>query len=103
MQLYQKPPLKIHEQVQKLKRRGLIIPDEAHASSYLEQIGFYRLSAYFIPFEDISNSSVEHAFLENTHVDQMTLTPRQQTAMGFPDHWQTMPFWEGALQQAQSG
>lgn len=71
MQLYQKPPLKIHEQIQKLKRRGLILPDEAHASSCLEQIGFYRLSAYFIPFEDISNSSIEHAFLENTHFDQI--------------------------------
>lgn len=71
MQHYQKPPLDIPAQIQKLKQRGLVIDDETRAASYLTRIGFYRLSAYFIPFEDLTNAAVEHAFLRDTHFDQI--------------------------------
>lgn len=32
-----------------LKTRGLLIPDEQKAISYLTNIGYFRLSAYFYP------------------------------------------------------
>ena len=36
--------------VQLLKSRGLIITDEQRAEAYITKIGYYRLSAYMIPF-----------------------------------------------------
>jgi abortive infection bacteriophage resistance protein len=38
------------EQLELLKSRGLVVTDEAAALSYLERIGYYRLSAYWYPF-----------------------------------------------------
>lgn len=73
---YQKPPLVISDQIEKLKQRGLF-PDgltEAECqrvSAYLSTIGFYRLSAYFIPFEDKTNTEIQHAFLPGTTFDQI--------------------------------
>lgn len=71
MRHYQKPPLSLAEQIQKLKHRGLVINDDALATSCLSTIGFYRLSAYFIPFEDKNNTVVQHAFLPGTNFDQI--------------------------------
>ena len=36
--------------VQLLKSRGLIINDEQRAEAYIQNIGYYRLSAYMLPF-----------------------------------------------------
>jgi len=71
MRHYQKPPLSPPEQIQKLKHRGLVINDDALATSCLSTIGFYRLSAYFIPFEDKQNTQVQHAFVPGTTFDQI--------------------------------
>ena len=38
-----------HELIPLLKSRGLAIFDEQKAISYLTNIGYYRLSAYFYP------------------------------------------------------
>lgn len=38
------------ELVQLLKKRGLTISNETKAKEYLQNIGYYRLSAYFYPF-----------------------------------------------------
>jgi abortive infection bacteriophage resistance protein len=46
---YNKQPIAIDEQVKKLKSRGLNIPDEAKAASYLSNISYYRLRAYTYP------------------------------------------------------
>ena len=35
------------------QQRGLVIPDIARADRYLSFIGYYRLSAYTIPFQQI--------------------------------------------------
>lgn len=49
--LYTKPALTYGEQVALLKGRGLQVESEDQALHWLERIGYYRLSAYFIPFK----------------------------------------------------
>ena len=48
---YQKKPTTIDQQVTLLKARGMSISDENTAKEWLEKIGYYRLSAYWLPFE----------------------------------------------------
>ena len=48
--IYNKTPLSFQEQISLLKRRGLEIDNEPKAISYLQEISYYRLSAYFFPF-----------------------------------------------------
>ena len=48
---YNKPPLTFLKQVDLLISRGLSIPDKSDAAAFLSQVSYYRLSAYFIPFE----------------------------------------------------
>lgn len=51
MKQFNKQPLLYSEQIQLLKNRGLIIADISKAERYLSQISYYRLSAYFVPFQ----------------------------------------------------
>ncbi|HVZ64019.1 MAG TPA: Abi family protein [Lacunisphaera sp.] len=51
---FNKPALTIPEQIAKLQSRGLVIPNAAAAEHYLEYIGYYRLSAYALTFQDCS-------------------------------------------------
>lgn len=47
---YTKPAKSPSDLVQQLKQRGLAIADEARAERYIDNIGYYRLSAYMYPF-----------------------------------------------------
>jgi len=47
---YSKPYRDPAQQVTILQNRGMVITDIAKAQSYLERIGYYRLSAYWYPF-----------------------------------------------------
>lgn len=68
--LYNKPPLSITDQAQLLLNRGLICSDIPRLESYLNSIGYYRLSAYWLPFEQPSaNGSRNHQFNPNTDFD----------------------------------
>jgi len=49
---YEKPPLPFHDQLRLLKKRGLLISDDKKALHVLEHINYYRLSAYFLPFQN---------------------------------------------------
>lgn len=49
---YTKPALTYEQQVALLKERGLEIASDQIALHWLERIGYYRLSAYFIPFKE---------------------------------------------------
>ena len=53
---YTKPPLAFADQLQKLKNRGLEVADEPRAISYLQQISYYRLSAYFLPYQSVKDT-----------------------------------------------
>ena len=47
---YIKPYLPIPDQLQLIKSRGMIVSDDALAQSYLNKIGYYRLSGYWYPY-----------------------------------------------------
>jgi len=47
-----KEPVTFDEQLKKLKERGCIIPDEGFATLALQRINYYRLSAYFLPYQN---------------------------------------------------
>ena len=49
--VYNKTPLSFADQIALLKKRGLIINNEPKALSYLQEINYYRLSAYFLPYQ----------------------------------------------------
>ena len=62
---YTKSPLSIEQQIEKLKRRGLLIKDVNIAANYLSNINYYRLRAYTFPFQDNVNTINDHHFLMN--------------------------------------
>ena len=49
---YTKPALTYEDQLTLLISRGLACDDHPRALEWLKRIGYYRLSAYFIPFRD---------------------------------------------------
>lgn len=71
--LYNKPPITVGQQVELLVGRGLICNDLPRTERYLARIGYYRLSAYWLPFEQPSSDSTKrnHNFLPGTHFDQI--------------------------------
>lgn len=66
---YNKPPLAFVDQLQKLKNRGLVILDDQRSISYLQQISYYRLRAYFLPYQLIKDK-----FNKGTTFDQIIQT-----------------------------
>jgi abortive infection bacteriophage resistance protein len=65
---YQKSPKTYQEQLNLIKRRGLIIPYEEKALRYLSTISYYRLSAYMIPFQF---DKEKHLFKEGTTFEEI--------------------------------
>jgi len=53
--IYHKAPLAFPDQLQLLENRGLTIPDRDKAISYLKEISYYRLSAYFLPYQVVKD------------------------------------------------
>jgi len=67
---YNKIPLSYNEQIVLLKNRGLTINDEPKALNYLKEISYYRLSAYFLPYQQVKdkfNSEVTFKQIINTY------------------------------------
>ena len=98
------------EHLQTWQDRGLIIPDLARADRYLSFIGYYRLSAYTIPFQHIvaTPSTVLHQFKTNTTFDDVLnlyIFDRELRLLvmdaieRMPELWHQDPFWQHALQQ----
>lgn len=48
---FTKPPSTFPDQVQILLSRGLNVPDVPKAEFYLSQLNYYRLAAYYLPYE----------------------------------------------------
>ena len=55
---YTKQPITLAEQIEILKRRGLIFDDEAEATETLRRISYFRLAAYWRPMEMDSSSHI---------------------------------------------
>ncbi len=69
MRPYTKPAKSPADLVQQLKQRGLIIADEARAERYIDNIGYYRLSAYMYPF--LSAPKTAHQFKKGVTFDRV--------------------------------
>lgn len=65
-QNYSKTPLSFQDQVTLLKQRGLIVDNEPKAIDYLREISYYRLSAYFLPYQKTKDK-----FNPNIHFKQI--------------------------------
>lgn len=63
---FEKPAVSVPDQVELLKRRGMIVGDEAQAQHYLNFISYYRLRAYWLPFEVPAADNGDHAFRDGT-------------------------------------
>jgi abortive infection bacteriophage resistance protein len=70
---YNKPALSISDQAQLLLDRGLICDDRTRLEHYLSNIGYYRLSAYLLPFEQpsVSGNSRNHKLQPGTTFQQL--------------------------------
>lgn len=60
---FTKPPKKFEQQVALLESRGMVIDDSERAKRYLSHLNYYRLSAYWLPFEE---THFPHRFKEGT-------------------------------------
>ncbi|MEA1986551.1 MAG: Abi family protein [Candidatus Marinimicrobia bacterium] len=72
MKQYKKPALKIAQQIQDLRKKGLIIENEERVSRYLSFISFYRLRAYTYPFQN--NKDSNHPFNSGITFDRILQT-----------------------------
>lgn len=70
---YTKPHLTFSEQVEQLKRRGMIINDAAFAEHILATVGYYRMSGYWYPFrKQIEGQSVRSDdFIEDVSFEEV--------------------------------
>jgi abortive infection bacteriophage resistance protein len=64
-----KPALSIHEQIELLRQRGMIVDDEKQAVIFLQSNHYYRLNIYFHKFMD----SQDH-YMEGTKFSQVMST-----------------------------
>ena len=63
---FTKTPTTIDEQIALLRERGLMIASEDLARRWLMTVGYYRLSAYWLPFEVPAANNGDHAFRDGT-------------------------------------
>ena len=66
---YNKTPLSFQDQVSLLKQRDLVVDNEPKAIDYLQEISYYRLSAYFLPYQKTKDK-----FNPNTNFKQIIET-----------------------------
>lgn len=65
---FSKPPTTFAQQVKLLQQRGMTVTDPAQAEFYLQHLNYYRLGAYWLPFED---NHVDHHFRAGTRFDDV--------------------------------
>lgn len=64
---YTKPALTFDQQLEKLISRGLKVLDRSKALKILEMISYYRLSAYFIPFQQQKDKFKDNITFEDVY------------------------------------
>lgn len=65
---YEKPSLSFSNQLEQLKRRGLQVDDDHSALHYLSHLNYYRLGAYWLPFESDHDS---HQFYDDVSFEDV--------------------------------
>lgn len=68
---YNKPHLTFEKQIQKLKKNGLTISNDSFAIKKLSHTNYYRLSAYFLPFQYPKNSTFANKFFNDVEFRQI--------------------------------
>lgn len=68
---FTKPPLSIEQQIGLLQSRGMTIANPDRAARYLAHINYYRLRAYWMPFEDTAERTDEHRFRAGTTFNEI--------------------------------
>jgi len=63
---YKKPHLTFTQQIELLESKGLNIPNPTYAKKKLSCINYYRLSAYFLPFQYPKNNAKADIFYAGT-------------------------------------
>jgi abortive infection bacteriophage resistance protein len=69
--LYKKEHKTFIEQLQLLKDKNLIITNDNYALVKLQHINYYRLSAYFLPYQHNKNSKDRNTFLSNITFEEI--------------------------------
>lgn len=69
MSPFTKPAISTDEQLALLQRRGMGVADLDLARKVLTHISYYRLRAYWLPFEDDQAQDSSHRFVPGTHFD----------------------------------
>lgn len=120
---FNKPATTYQQQIAKLQQRGMIIDNPTEAAFYLQQISYYRLGAYWLPFEA---DHKQHTFKKGTQLQANSryiyntlvmilhfmnlIAPHHSwrnrffmlikkynvplAAMGFPKDWQQRAIWQ---------
>jgi len=65
---YNKPYLSIDEQIEQLKSRNMQFEDESFAKHYLSHLNYYRLTAYWLPYEE---NHATHRFKEDITFEEV--------------------------------
>ncbi|MCL3881904.1 Abi family protein [Marivita sp. GX14005] len=68
---FEKPSTSIPDQIKLLKNRGMVVDDDARAQHYLRFISYYRLRAYWLPFEVPAKENGQHAFQDGTNFEDV--------------------------------
>lgn len=63
---FEKPALSVADQIALLERRGMVVPDRAQAEHFLRHLSYYRLRAYWLPFERLAVTAGDHLFKVDT-------------------------------------
>jgi abortive infection bacteriophage resistance protein len=71
MSRFKQPPLNIDEQVELLRKKGLIIEDEDYAKNWLSHVSYFRLKNYTYTFKDDYQGENVGNFLTNTTFEQV--------------------------------
>lgn len=71
---FTKPSLSVDAQIDLLQKRGMTVPDRARAKHYLSHINYYRLRAYWLPFETEPTNGDDHAFVPGTNFETVLAT-----------------------------
>ena len=62
-----KPHLSYEGQINKLREKGCIIDDDSLCRDVLVNIGYYRLSAYFLPFKNFDGTYMDNLSFERVY------------------------------------
>lgn len=60
-----KEPISFDEQLAKIEERGCFVSDKAFAKRKLQQINYYRLTAYFLPFKNADGTYKDETSFNN--------------------------------------